>query len=207
MNAFGKVASSGLLVATLALVGCQSKPPAYQGFISDYSKLQKQEGDAMRYVSPNLANYNTFLIDPPQVSEGSKLSAKERAEVAKYFQDSFGKALKKHGYQVVQQQDEGVARIRVAVTDVQESKWYLNLHPASKLSGAGTGGASMEGEVVDSVTGEQLAAVVQVGKGNQFELDTFSKLDDIKDTIDKWAENAATRLDELKARTRVAAKG
>jgi len=31
----------------------------------------------------------------------------------------------------------------------------------------------MEAEVIDSATGEQLAALVQAGRGNQFELDTF----------------------------------
>ena len=68
------------------------------------------------------------------------------------------------------------------------------------MTGAGLGGASMEGEVVDSVTGKQLGAVVQSGKGNQFELDTFSELDDVKDVIDSWAEAAGKRLKELRER-------
>ena len=41
------------------------------------------------------------------------------------------------------------------------------------------GGASMEMEVVDSVSGKQLAASVKKGRGNQFELDHFDELDDI----------------------------
>ena len=40
---------------------------------------------------------------------------------------------------------------------------------------------------------------LQARKGhNQFERDTFSKLDDVKDVIDKWADNAAKRLKELR---------
>ncbi len=48
--------------------------------------------------------------------------------------------------------------------------------------------------------GKQLGAVVQSGKGNQFELDTFSELDDVKDVIDDWAEAAGKRLKELRER-------
>ncbi len=33
----------------------------------------------------------------------------------------------------------------------------------------------MEGEVIDSVTGEQLAAVVQSARGSQFELDQWEQ--------------------------------
>jgi hypothetical protein len=89
--------------------------------------------------------------------------------------------------------------VRVALTDINESTWWLNLHPASKISGVGTGGASMEGEVVDSITGRQLGAVIQSGKGSQFELDTFNRLDDVKDAINTWAENAGNRMAELRA--------
>jgi hypothetical protein len=47
------------------------------------------------------------------------------------------------------------------------------------------------------VSGEQLAAGIKAGKGNQFELDYFKALDDVKDVIDRWAKEAGKRLDEL----------
>jgi hypothetical protein len=56
----------------------------------------------------------------------------------------------------------------------------------------------MEAEVIDSVSGEQLAAAIRAGKGKQFELNPFSTIDDVKSTIDQWAELAGERLDELK---------
>ena len=123
----------------------------------------------------------------------------ETAEVARYFNAALTKEFTKRGYKVVNEPDVGVARIRVAVTDINQSTWWMNLHPASKLSGAGTGGASMEGEVIDSVTGKQLGAVIQTGKGNQFELDTFNKLDDVKDAINGWAKAAVDRLDQIRS--------
>lgn len=180
--------------------GCASSPPSQTGFLSDYSALKKDKDGAMRYISPTLRDYSSFIIDPVQVTAQEKLKEKERAEVADYFSEALSKELAKRGYPVTSQPGPGVARVRVAITNIQESKWYLNLYPGTKLTGMGTGGASMEGEVVDSQSGQQLGAVIQAGKGNQFELDMFSKLDDVKDTINKWAHNACNRLDELKGR-------
>lgn len=187
-------------VLFLAL-GCASKKgtPPPSGFISDYSKLKPKDGGAMRYVSPAMRNYTTFMIDPVEMRAKKSLTPSESAEVAKYFNTTLANEFSKRGYKVVNQPDVGVARIRIAMTDIKQSTWWMNVHPASKLSGAGTGGASMEGEVIDSVTGEQLGAVIQTGKGNQFELDTFSKLDDVKDAINGWAKAAVDRLDQLRA--------
>ena len=153
----------------------------------------------MRFISPELREYKRYMVDPVEMRiQRDVLDPNERAEVAAYMRDALTRVLKAQGFDLADQSGVGVARFRLAITDVQLSKWYLNLHPASKMTGAGSGGASMEAEVIDSVTGKQLAAVIQVGRGNQFELDTFSKLDDVKDVIDKWADNAAKRLKELR---------
>jgi len=184
----------------VVLTGCASTtPPTRTGFISDYGRLHKAEAGAMRFISPELREYKCYMVDPVEMRiQRDVLKPNERAEVAAYMRDALTRILKAQGFDLTNQPGPGVARVRVAITDVQLSKWYLNLHPASKVTGAGSGGASMEAEVIDSVTGKQLAAVIQIGRGNQFELDTFSKLDDVKDVIDKWADNAAKRLKELR---------
>ena len=56
-----------------------------------------------------------------------------------------------------------------------------------------------EARLIDSVTGKQIAALVESQKGNQFELDTFSQLDDVKDVMDDWAKRFRERLDEAHA--------
>ena len=191
-----------LALISLAGVGCSSSnPPPETGFLSDYSKLKKSDGGAMRYQSPKIKEYNAFIIEPVQMSGAKKLQPNERAEVANYFSKALAEELTKRGYPVRDERGPGVALIRIAVTDIQDSKWYMSLHPASKVTGAGTGGASMEGEIVDSQSGEQLVAIVQAGKGNQFELDTFSKLDDVKDAINKWVQMAGNRLELLQKGT------
>ncbi len=190
-----------LAVFGSALVGCKSTPaPPTTGFLSDYSQLIAEENGKMRYVSGRLADYNAFIIDPVQLrTEGrADFDMEKRAEVARYFRQQFIEVLQNNGYRVERSAGTRIARVRLALTDVQRSAWYLNLHPGSKLTGAGTGGASMEGEVIDSVTGEQLGAVVKSGRGNQFELDTFSGIDDVKDVIDRWAKEAEQTLRELR---------
>jgi hypothetical protein len=142
------------------------------------------------------------MVDPVEVRVNPKaLKPEQRAEVANYMRDSLQKQLQKRSYAIVNTPGAGVARLRIAITDVQDAKWWLNIHPASKVTGAGRAQASMEAEVVDSVSGEQLAAAIRAGKGKQFELNPFSTIDDVKSAIDQWAESAGERLDELKKGT------
>lgn len=189
----------GLLSFVILQVGCATKPPR-TGFISDYSQLTAVDDYKARYIAPELKGYDRYMVDPIEIrriQDPPRLNMEERAEVAKYFRNKVIESLNNEGFDVVDDIGVGTARVRLAITDVNKSTWWLNLHPASKLSGVGTGGAAMEGEVIDSITGDQLAAVVQSGRGNQFELDHFDGIDDIKDVIDRWAEEAMKQLRAL----------
>ena len=53
----------------------------------------------------------------------------------------------------------------------------------------------MEGEMVDSVTGEQLAAAVQWGSGSRVLRAGFTKLGDAKLQISRWTKNMRKRID------------
>ena len=188
---------TGLLCVLVS--GCTStKPPS--GFLSSYTQL-KPEGGNLVYRSAKLREYSRFMVDPIEMQvrrDPPVLKPQEAAEVARYFRETIVNLLKSRGYQLSEQPDVGVARVRIAITGVHKAKWYLNLHPATKMTGMGTGGASMEAEVIDSVTGEQLGAAIKTASGNQFELDTFSSLDDVKDAIKRWAREAGERLDEIR---------
>lgn len=200
---------SGLTVVLLFAVGallggCASKPPAVQtGFLSDYSRLEVVGSSRMRYVSPKLAEYDAYIVDPVHVLvQETVLSAEDRAEVARYFREAFVRVAESDAVTVTDAPGVGVARVRLALTGVAKSTWWKKVHPVSRAAGAGTGGAAMEGEVVDSLTGEQLGAVVQAGTGNQFDLSAFSTLADVKSVIDDWAEHAATNVRELRSSAR-----
>ena len=191
-----------LFTATTTLLGgCESSMPARTGFLGDYSKLEQHSGTSYRYLSPDnrLGDYHSFIIDPVSTythhGDLSKMELSEVGELTAYLQDALASAISDK-YPVVRTPGPGVARLRAAITDVKRSTWWLNIHPGTKLMGAGTGSAALEAELIDSATGEQVAALVESQKGNQFELDTFSKLDDVKDVMDDWAKRFRERLDE-----------
>ncbi|MBI1825115.1 MAG: DUF3313 domain-containing protein [Planctomycetes bacterium] len=189
----------GISAAATLVLGCAAKPPGPTGFLHDYSRLKKIDDSTMRYISPDLHHYSKFMIDPVEIHvKADALKPEQRAEVAKYMRDAMQKVLTSRKYAVVDAPGAGVARVRIAITNVEDAKWYLNIHPASKVTGAGRAQASMEAEVVDSVAGTQLAATIRAGKGKEFTLNPFSTIDDVKSAIDQWAESAGQRLDEMK---------
>lgn len=91
----------------------------------------------------------------------------------------------------------GVGSVRLALPDVTASTWWKKVHPVIRAVGAGTRGAAMEAEVIDSATEEQIAAVIQAGSGSQFQLTNFSTLADAESAIDGWTRLAAEQLENL----------
>ncbi len=186
------------LLAPVMVAGCATTP-APTGFLSDYSKLEDVKSGWMRYVSPKMKDYSSFMIDLVEIRvQRDVLDARKRAEVARHMRDALTQVLRENDYTLATEAGVGTGRLCVAITDIQDSKCYLNLYPAAKITGAGKGGASMEAEIIDSVTGEQLAAVIRRGQGKQFELSPFSTVNDIKAVIDQWAEATSEHLKELR---------
>lgn len=67
-------------------------------------------------------------------------------------------------------------------------------------SGTGTGSARVEMEILDSATGERLAAAVDAQAGNKRDFfGNFNKWDDAQDAFDGWAAKLSRRLTELRA--------
>ncbi len=200
----GKTPTPRATVATLLLacvmVGCASKPPLTQsGVLHDYSKLEEVNPNMMRYISPKLKSYNAFIIDPITFTvPPTRLSPEDRATVARYFRSKLIELLKSRQYDVVDDVGPNIARIQIGMTDVAKSTWWQKIHPASRVAGAGTGGAACEGEIIDSITGEQLAAWIRTSSGNQFNFLAFTTVADVQSAIDKWASDAAKRLDEMR---------
>ena len=60
-----------------------------------------------------------------------------------------------------------VARIRTSISDVEKTLPYLNIHPGTKMMGGGLGGAGAEMELVDSQTGQRIAAAIDNQKGSR----------------------------------------
>lgn len=195
-----------ILLVTMYLSSCAS-PVAEQtrtGFISDYSSLKKTSDVAYTYLNPKISSYSRFLIEKPVVLfdqdenyEGGQFTNEEIDELVEYYFFHLSEAISKNdGYVITDKAAKGVARIKVALTAVDETVGALNLTIYTKVTGAGLGGAAMEGEILDSVTGEQLSAVVQWGNGSRILRAGYTKLGDAKLQINKWTNNLRKSIDE-----------
>ncbi len=88
-------------------------------------------------------------------------------------------------------------RLRIAITDVEETEPLLNIHPAMKLTGAGLGDASMEAEGVDSITGERIGAIVETRSGNRLSMAPgLNRLGHAKQVIRYWIERFLKNLNK-----------
>jgi hypothetical protein len=193
-----------LLLVTMSLmsVGCSAKKAVSVGFISDYSNLEPAGDNSMRYLAPDnaMASYSSFIIDPVKIhyhaqAEGKDTPREDAENLAIYMRGALVDAIADK-YKVVSSPAPGVARIRIALTDIKKSSPAMNVLPQTKLIGMGLGGVAMEGEIVDTQSGRQLAALIESKLGERLSLDGLSDWGDAKAIIDGWAERLRVRLDE-----------
>jgi hypothetical protein len=188
--------------------GCGSPKIQTTGFLTDYSRLQKQSETSFKYApSPeNLGAYSKFIIEPVRVHfhAGSgaieertkgKLTKQDVKDLQDYMHKSLIAALSDR-YEIVSRPGHDVARVKVALTDLKKSTVILNIMPTAKATGVGLGAATMEAEIIDSRTGQQLRALVEMQRGNRLSLDGLSKWGDAKAVMDKWARSLRSRIDE-----------
>lgn len=190
------------LIALLltVLTGCSSKEQVKTGFLTDYSKLEVESDNVMVYINnQELARYDKFIIEPIQyrLYEEVDISDEDLELLRQYTYKAVFNEIEKHR-EVVKKPGHGVARLRIALTNLKPSNVALNIIPHTKLAGLGLGAASLEAELLDSITYEQIAAAVRSQSGNQFSLDGYSTWGDTKAVIDKWAKNLGKLLAETK---------
>lgn len=188
--------------------GCGEKQ-VKTGFLTDYSRLREDSNTSLRYINKGaLAQYSNFIVDPVEVhfhrgakaiehrTEG-KLTQRQVTDLTNYLHARIIKAVEDSGNRVVYRPAAGVARLRVALTDIDRST-AASLIPQAKMFGAGIGGASMETEIVDSMTGEQIGAVVESKKGSKMPFANLGEWDAAKQVMDDWAKRLQKRLDEVR---------
>jgi len=189
-------------VIVLAACAAPIEEPERAGFLSDYSKLELIEDDHLSYVGDRMGEYDRFIIDPIVVlfqrdPENPTFSDEEIEKLKAYVVRELTEQLTRDdGYSVVTEPGPGVARLHIGLTEVEETIGVLNLSIYTKITGLGLGGASAEGEMVDSVTGEQIAAMVRWGTGSRVLKAGLTPTGDAKIAIDKWAKHVRKLLDE-----------
>jgi hypothetical protein len=202
--------AASLLGVTLLVGGCASKPKE-TGFLSSYANLEPTSSTTLRYLPAqgSMDAYPKVVISPVTTylhdrEAAAKLGDKDREHLEQHLYQALRKSMAEH-FEIVDQSGPGVARLRVAITNLKKATPALNIIPQTKLTGLGLGEASAEAELLDSVTGKQLAAAIDSSQGSRFSLSGLSQWGDVEAVMDDWAKKIANRLGE--ARTPAQAKG
>jgi len=201
------------LLVIVAVGACATVDEQEQtGFLSDYSKLERDTDGRWLYSASNTDEYLKFYIEPVAIlfepKEEPAFSPDELEQLKTYLVVRLTERLTEDdGYEVVSGPGPGVATFRLGITDVDASVAALNLSVYTRVTGAGLGGIAAEGEIVDSMTGEQLAAAIRWGSGSRVMGRTtqvlqgeVSKLGDAQGVIDDWAKDIRQRIDKAHGR-------
>lgn len=166
----------------------------------------------LRYVNSKArwSQYTKVMIDPVIIvsSTESQVSPADQQHLADYFYASL-KAKMGTKFQIAEQPGLGVMRLQVALTDAQGATPVLRtitmaVPQARTLSTVAylatgsypfVGSAKGAAKIVDSVSGELLAAVAdrQIGSGHIKAAAQWT-LGDAENAIDLWTERAANKL-------------
>lgn len=137
--------------AALALAACVSQQPTRTGFLGDYAALQP---------TGSAAAYTAVMIDPV-VFEGEAKARLEAGADGARVRETFHAALTdafSTRWRITDRPGGGVLRVRAAVTDYDPADPVWNAAALLLPIGPRAGAVSTEAEVVDSRTGERLAA-------------------------------------------------
>lgn len=212
----------GLLAACTTTMQTRSVEPS--GFLGDYSQLREGKGKEAQLIyiddAADFSKYTKIQMDPVELHavEGSKLEKLETEKqqaLLNYFDAAIREQLGER-YTFVDAPGPDVMRLRVAVTEAKGSKVVLNTLSAIvpigvavstlKLAATGTHSAvastQAEMELLDSASGQRLAAAVDARAGRKITLrfDKFSKYAQVKDAFDYWAGRIALRLSEMSSK-------
>jgi hypothetical protein len=212
------------VVALLILVflGCTSYQGGMQaqhsGFLADYPEFSEgKDGVDRVWIKPGVdwKPYNKIMLDQVvfYFSEGSEykgLTSEEVAELSEAYHKAFFDALQPGGYVFVSEPGPGVLRVRSAVTGLEKSSPVANtfstvvpvgmavniLAKGATGENISVGNCTAEGEFLDAVSGERLAAFVDFRPGGK--LEGFSGIGPAKAAFEFWAKRLRARLDEMR---------
>jgi Protein of unknown function (DUF3313) len=194
------------------------------GFLGDYSGLvpDPKNGDLLLYEKDRSAmrKYNKFIFDPITVyllpaAQARGIDAGDLDRLTIYFQKAVTDELEKSGhYRIVTAPGPDVLELRVAITNVEPAGRGKNAAVKGAATAATVGVApgasllvprlsigrvSIEGEMLDSVSGERQVAFVTSRGGRRWfsGLNAYKKWGDIEAAFRSWAKDFRERLDEV----------
>jgi len=189
----------------------------HSGFLGDYSQLKPNaalEGEALSYVNPDrmksLKRYVAMIVNPVEVyvassADESMIPDRAAEVVANYFHHALVGAVS-DAFPVVDSPGPLVLRLRAAIVGVDLGGEVAPLNapaaterPLERAVVLEKVGVEME--LVDSETGERIAAAVDgtnLGEGAEVGSENFSRVErfqDAKEALDEWAQRLREFLD------------
>jgi len=186
----------------------------FSGWLDDYDSLEFNEANnAFVFFNEDArGKYDKVLLESVAVySVNAKADKVMATKSTDYLREGIMKVLRDRDI-LATQAGPTVLRYSMAITGVEKSKEELKAHNLIPVSALFRGAQEVSGKVstyidamfeaklVDSVTGERVAATVrkgigETGKRSGDELD----FEDVQPTLDLWLEQYAVTLDEFLA--------
>jgi uncharacterized protein DUF3313 len=220
-----------LIAAIAVTFGCSPSEPAqpispglkkipagqeFAGFLKDYASLKPNpnlDGSALTYAAAdakqNLRSYFAIIVDPVEVyvatdADASKVSESSRVALTNYFQHALISAVS-DAFPIVDSPGPLTLRLRTALVgvdvggEVAAGDAPADTKPFERALNIGKVGVEME--LVDSKTGERIAAMVDrttLGAGAEVGAAEFSRVQKFaaaREAFDEWASRVRTFLD------------
>lgn len=179
MKSIHRIALIAIAGGALAVSSCSTGGRSPSGFLANFKQLDAGYGteDAVSaYVKPgaDFKKYDSVIIHPvTTVVAAPGISAAVKDQLAAYLVDSLRSQVA-GGLKITSTPGPTTLMVRTALTDVVEGResgapvTTVHVNPRATLSGkldsdavaAFVSNVSFEGELVDSVTGERLSALV-----------------------------------------------
>ena len=188
----------------------------FSGFLKDYAALKPNpnlDGNALTFAAAdakqNLRSYFAIIVDPVEVyiatdADASKVSDDARIALTNYFQHALVGAVS-DAFPVVETPSPLTLRLRTALVGVDVGGQVAagdapaDAKPFERALNIGKVGVEME--LVDSKTGERIAAMVDrtnLGDGAEVGAANFSRVQKFaaaREAFDEWASRVRTFLD------------
>jgi hypothetical protein len=189
-----------ILIITLALafaLGCAKEQTLqYSGFLEDYTGFTQGRKGGVELVyekeGADISKYNKLMVDEvvfyfKEDAEYKGIHADEMKKLSDALHTAIADALSR-AYQLVYEPGPDVLRLRIALTDIvpsnigkyNRSKFipgglaYSELKKKTTGSYAFVGRASMEAELLDSMTNERIAAAIDRWSGDIYKYDAMN---------------------------------
>ncbi len=201
-------------------IGCATKQVKYSGFLKNYPEFKSGPTGGADFVymkdGIDFKRYNKIIMNHVVLffeddTDYKGIHPEELAEMSNAFHKAITDNLQ-GAYPLVAEPGPDVMRLRFAITDVVASKpgmgtistvMPIGLALSTVKKGVtgkhtGVGQASIEVEILDSVTNERIGAAIDTRPGGKME--GFSKWGAVEGAFEFWAKRLRTWLDEIHGR-------